>query len=49
MCGIAGWVDFKEDLRDKRSILDRMVKTLEKNHPLYAFISFYIIENCIKK
>ena len=31
MCGIAGWIDFNNDLRDKRSILDRMVKTLEKS------------------
>ena len=33
MCGIAGWIDFNNDLRDKRSILDRMVKTLEKRGP----------------
>ena len=33
MCGIAGWVDFKEDLRNKSKIMEGMVKTLERRGP----------------
>lgn len=33
MCGIAGMVDFKRDLSDKRDIVCKMVKTLEKRGP----------------
>lgn len=33
MCGIAGFVDFNMDLRDKGPILDAMAKTLSKRGP----------------
>nr|WSX72727.1 asparagine synthase (glutamine-hydrolyzing) [Streptomyces sp. NBC_00899]WSX81205.1 asparagine synthase (glutamine-hydrolyzing) [Streptomyces sp. NBC_00899] len=33
MCGIVGWVDFGEDLRTHRPILDRMVETMRLRGP----------------
>ena len=33
MCGIAGIVDFNKNLGEKREILSKMVKTLEKRGP----------------
>ncbi|MDQ0214368.1 asparagine synthase (glutamine-hydrolyzing) [Oikeobacillus pervagus] len=33
MCGITGWVDFRQDLKRKESILKKMTKTLSKRGP----------------
>jgi asparagine synthase (glutamine-hydrolysing) len=33
MCGVAGWIDNKADLRDKIKILEKMSKTLERRGP----------------
>jgi asparagine synthase (glutamine-hydrolysing) len=33
MCGITGWINFKEDLRSAEKVLDSMTKTLTKRGP----------------
>lgn len=33
MCGITGWVDFDDDLTQKKSILEKMTQTLSKRGP----------------
>lgn len=33
MCGIAGWIDLKEDLRQREEIMNSMIKTLENRGP----------------
>ena len=33
MCGIAGWIDFKEKIRDKTTIMESMSRTLAPRGP----------------
>ena len=33
MCGIAGWLDYSKDLKSNISVMEKMVKTLEKRGP----------------
>ncbi len=33
MCGIAGWIDQEQNIKNKREIIEKMVKTLEKRGP----------------
>ena len=33
MCGIAGWIDYRENLQDKKNITDKMLETLKRRGP----------------
>jgi asparagine synthase (glutamine-hydrolysing) len=33
MCGIAGWIDFREDLRKKSGLVEKMVEVIKHRGP----------------
>lgn len=36
MCGIAGWVDYENDISETTSILNRMSQSLARRGPIQA-------------
>jgi asparagine synthase (glutamine-hydrolysing) len=45
MCGIAGWIDFENNLRDKTRIIEGMTDTLKLRGP--DSVGYYISENVL--
>jgi len=45
MCGIVGWVDYEKDLKNKKSVIEKMAQTLSKRGP--DDTGFYVSENAL--
>ena len=45
MCGIAGWIDFEDNLKDRTPIIEKMTDTLKLRGP--DSVGYYISENVL--